>query len=197
MPVGAGDEDPIRHSDTIANVLETRHIFTWANGLSAARLAATPPCAYAIATSSWRIAAALFVFAVLTDLLDGPVARRRGEVSALGGLVDHATDAFFCAVTLGALALAGFVPAALPFLVAGAFMQYAADSKALAGRLLRTSLIGRYNGIAYFVLAGIPIIRNALGLTWPTDALVLGIGWALVLTTVVSMLDRLRALLIK
>ncbi len=172
-----------------------RRWLTVANGLSGVRLVAAPACAWAIATSQWPLAAGLFYLAVATDLLDGPVARKRGEVSALGGLVDHATDAFFCTCVLASLAVRDLAPTVLPALVAVAFVQYLLDSKALAGKALRTSRIGRYNGIAYFVLAGIPITRDALEWTWPNDGVVLGLGWALVATTVVSMLDRLRAVL--
>ena len=172
-----------------------RHWLTVANGLSGVRLVCAPVCVWAVVTLQWRMASALFVLAVITDLLDGPVARRRGEVSSLGGLIDHATDALFCTTVLGALAFTGFVPVPLPILVAAAFLQYTADSKALAGKALRTSRIGRYNGIAYFVLAGIPILRNGLDWAWPPDALALVLGWVLVGTTLVSMLDRLRAVL--
>ena len=176
------------------NAMRTeRHWLTVANALSAVRLVAAPACAWAVFASQWPVAVGLFYLAVATDLLDGPVARRRGEVSVLGGLVDHATDAFFCTCVLGALAVRDLTPAVLPVLVAAAFLQYSLDSKALAGKALRTSRLGRYNGISYFVLAGIPITRNALGWTWPVDGVVLGLGWLLVATTVVSMLDRLRA----
>ena len=168
---------------------------TAANALSAVRLLAAPACAWAVLALHWPVAAGLFWLAVVTDLLDGPVARRRGEVSALGGLVDHATDALFCTLVLAALAVLDLAPGVLPVLVAGAFAQYTLDSKALAGKALRTSRIGRYNGIAYFVLAGIPITRDALGWEWPPDGLVLVSGWLLVATTLVSMADRLRAVL--
>ena len=171
------------------------HWLTVANAVSAVRFACAPACAWAVFGSRWPLAAGLFFLAVATDLLDGPVARKRGEVSALGGLVDHATDAFFCTVVLAALAMLDLTPVALPLLVAAAFVQYTADSKALAGKALRTSRIGRHNGIAYFVLAGIPITRNALGWEWPPDGLVLLLGWLLVASTVVSMADRLRAVL--
>lgn len=170
-------------------------LLTAANALSAVRLLTAPACAWAAFTLHWPLAAGLFWLAVVTDLLDGPVARRRGEVSALGGLVDHATDALFCTVVLASLAALDLAPAVLPILVAAAFLQYTLDSKALAGKALRTSRIGRYNGIAYFVLAGIPITRSGLGWEWPPDGLVLGLGWLLVATTLVSMAERLRAVL--
>ena len=171
------------------------HIYTPANGLSAARLLSALPCAYAVAAANWRLAAAAFFFAVATDIADGPLARRRGEVSIFGGLIDHAADALFCIAVLGALASTGLYPALLPFLIAGAFAQYVADSRVLAGQKLRASRIGRYNGIAYFVLAGTPIVRNLLGWSWPSDALLHGLGWIFVATTAVSMIDRLWALI--
>lgn len=168
-------------------------IYTPANGLSAARLLSALPCVYAVATSNWGIAAAAFVFAIVTDMIDGPLARRRGEASRTGGLIDHSADALFCIAVLAALVMTGLYPVVLPFMIAAAFLQYVADSRVLAGKKLRASHIGRYNGIAYFVLAGTPIIRNLMGWSWPSDTILHGIGWVFVATTAVSMIDRLRA----
>lgn len=168
-------------------------IYTPANGLSAARLLSALPCVYAAAISNWGVAAAAFFFAVLTDMIDGPLARRRGEASRTGGLIDHSADALFCIAVLAALASTGVYPIVLPFLVAAAFVQYVADSRVIAGKELRASRIGRYNGIAYFVLAGAPIVRNLMGWSWPSDTVLQAIGWVFVATTAVSMIDRLRA----
>jgi len=168
-------------------------IYTPANGLSVARLLSALPCVYAVAVPNWGLAAAAFLFAVATDMVDGPLARRRGEASRIGGLIDHSADALFCIAVLGVLASTGTYPALLPFIITGAFLQYVADSRVLAGEKLRASRIGRYNGIAYFVLVGTPIVRNLLGWSWPSEALLHGIGWILVVTTAISMIDRLRA----
>ena len=143
--------------------------------------------------SNWGLAASAFLFAVATDMVDGPLARRRGEASRIGGLIDHAADALFCIAVLGVFASTGTYPVLLPFIISGAFLQYVADSRVLAGRELRASRIGRYNGIAYFVLVGTPIVRNLLGWSWPSDALIHGIGWVFVATTAISVIDRLRA----
>lgn len=166
---------------------------TRANALTALRLALAPAIAWAIAEQSHGTALAAFALAVASDLADGRVARRYGEASPLGGFLDHATDALFVASGLGALALAGAVPAPLPPLVVAAFAQYALDSRALAGRPLRTSALGRWNGVAYFVLLGIPVVRDGLGIGWPPDTLVRALGWTLVATTCASMFDRLIA----
>ena len=163
---------------------------TLANGLTLLRLLAIGPSAWAIVAGHWQLAGPLFALAALTDLADGPLARRYGHASPLGGLFDHGTDALFVSVTLGALAAAGYINPLLPVLVALAFIQYMFDSKALAGAELRTSLLGRYNGIAYFVMVGIPVVREALGLSWPPLGWISALAWLLVLSTSASMLDR-------
>jgi cardiolipin synthase len=167
---------------------------TRANALTGVRLALAPALVWSIAADAHAAALACFWLAVGTDLADGRVARRFGESSALGGFLDHATDALFVASGLAALAALGVVPAPLAPLVLAAFAQYALDSRALAGRPLRASALGRWNGVAYFVLLGIPVTREGLALGWPADALVRALGWLLVATTLASMLDRLLAL---
>ena len=126
--------------------------FTPANLLTGLRLAAAPLCASAITCDLAGVAAGLFAVAVVTDLADGRVARNRGETSARGALLDHATDATFVTLGLGAITIRGEVAWPLPLLVAAAFAQYTVDSRAHVGRQLRASALGRWNGIAYFVL---------------------------------------------
>ncbi|HEU4430996.1 MAG TPA: CDP-alcohol phosphatidyltransferase family protein [Myxococcota bacterium] len=167
---------------------------TRANALTLARLALAPLLAWAICTHAAQLALACFALAVASDLADGRVARRFGEASPLGGFLDHATDATFVAAGLAALALLGLVPAPLPLLVLAAFTQYALDSRALAGRTLRASALGRWNGIAYFVLLGIPVVRDGLALGWPANGLVRALGWTLVASSCASMADRGLAL---
>ena len=176
----------------------TRRWLTWANALTGVRALAAPALAAAIVGSgpaAAPAALALFVLAVVTDFADGRVARHRGEASALGGLLDHAVDATFVVVGLAAFAWRGFVPVALPPLIAIAFLQYALDSRAHTGRQLRASFLGRWNGIAYFVLLGILVVRNGIGIPWPPDALVTLLGWVLVASTLVSIADRALAIL--
>jgi phosphatidylglycerophosphate synthase len=167
---------------------------TRANALSALRLAAAPALVAATLAGRPAAASALFALAVATDLADGAVARRRGEASPLGGLVDHAVDATFVTAGSAALAARGVLPAALPALIALAFLQYALDSRWQGARALRGSPLGRWNGIAYYAIVAVPLVRDALALAWPGRGLVLALGWALVASTLVSMGDRLRRL---
>jgi CDP-diacylglycerol--glycerol-3-phosphate 3-phosphatidyltransferase len=171
---------------------------TRANALTALRLIAGPLLVLALLREATLAAFALFWLAVGTDLLDGRVARRYGEVSPLGGFLDHVTDAAFVSLGLAALATRGEAPVLLPLAVTLAFLQYTLDSRVLGapGRAaLVASRLGRWNGIAYFVPVGAVVVRDALGLGWPGPEIVLALGWLLVLSTALSMADRLRALL--
>lgn len=167
---------------------------TRANALTLLRLVAAPGVVLAILAGQARAAALLVALAVATDLADGRVARRFGEATRLGGLLDHAVDATFVTAGSAALAWLGVLPAVLPPLIALAFLQYALDSSLLGAGALRTSALGRWNGIAYYAVVALPLARDALGSAWPAPPLVYGMGWLLVVSTLVSGADRLRAL---
>lgn len=164
---------------------------TWANGLTALRLSAAPFAAWTVAAGCWDLALALLALAVVSDALDGPLARRCGQSSAWGGLFDHGSDCAFVTLTLGGLAAGGWVPWPLVVLIPAAFLQYAFDSRALAGRPLRGSALGRINGLCYFALAAAIIVRQALELDWPPPPLVETVAWMLAASTAISMGERL------
>lgn len=166
---------------------------TRANALTALRLMAAPAFVIAVCAQSVVVALGCFTFAIATDFADGWVARRYGESSPLGGLVDHGVDATFVTFGTWAYASLGELPLPLPPLIAAAFLQYVFDSRAGLSRPLRASVLGRWNGIAYYVLVAIPTVRDALALVWPSSELIFALGWALVVTTLVSMLDRFVA----
>ena len=166
-----------------------------ANGLSLSRILLAPPTAYSVVQEQWLAASLLIALAMLTDMTDGPVARSSGATSAAGGLLDHSCDAFFVSTGLLALAFTHSIPLLLPVLVVLSFGQYVLDSKALSGRVLRTSVLGRSNGIAYFVLLGIVVFPRAVSPTLLAPAWITLLAWLLILSTLVSMADRLWSLL--
>lgn len=163
---------------------------TRANALSALRLAGAGPLAWAAAAGEAGLALGLFAAAVASDLLDGRVARRFGEESPLGGLLDHGADAATVCLGLGALAWRGEVPALLPALIAVAFVQYALDSRAFSGQRLRASSLGRANGIAYFALLGALLARDALALPAPGPAVASALAHLLAALTLLSIATR-------
>jgi phosphatidylglycerophosphate synthase len=171
-------------------MLEAGRLSTLANALTLARLALAPGLVAAILADLAGVAAAIFALAVATDLLDGRVARRRAEASALGGALDHAVDAAFVTAGTAALAARGALPALLPVLIAAAFLQYALDARTPAGEL-RGNRLGRWNGIAYYAIVAVPLVRDALGLGWPGAPLVRALGWLLAATTLASIAQRI------
>jgi phosphatidylglycerophosphate synthase len=166
---------------------------TPANALTALRLLAALPFVLAIRAGAPLVAALVFTLAAASDFADGRVARRRGESSSFGGLLDHSVDAFFVSAGAAALASVGVLPVPLAPLIAFAFLQYAFDSKPTRTRALRASSLGRVNGIAYYVIVAVPVVRDALALGWPGPGLVRALGWLLVGSTLLSILDRLLA----
>jgi phosphatidylglycerophosphate synthase len=171
-----------------------------ANALTSVRLLLVLPIAVAFARPGLldpNVALLLLCVAIASDYLDGRVARLTGAASAKGQLFDHGTDCLFVTAGLTGAAVAGLVTPILPVLVPIAFGQYVVDSYVLSRRpRLRMSLVGRWNGILYFVplvLIAVSRLRlpgdAALLLTWTAGAA----GYLLVASTVVSIIDRAAA----
>lgn len=167
-----------------------------ANALTTIRLLLAAPFAWLMASADARhaaLAAVILAAAIVTDLLDGAIARRRGTATAVGQLFDHAADCLFVTSGLAGGALRRAVPWILPVLVAAAFAQYVIDSYCLdRARRLRPSRLGRWNGILYFApLGGDILVRLGSRFLQP---LVAAVAWLLVATTALSMGARLARL---
>ena len=164
-----------------------------ANALTAIRFLLILPVGLLLVSTDSRAAlvtAFVLVVAIVTDLLDGPLARRMGTATPLGGTFDHTTDFLYVVSGMTGGVMRGVIPGILPVLVVAAFAQYLLDSYWLHRQHgLRGSSLGRYNGVLYFFpLCGDTMIR--LGLTFLSPALAL-LCWLLVASTLASMGQRL------
>jgi CDP-diacylglycerol--glycerol-3-phosphate 3-phosphatidyltransferase len=164
-----------------------------ANALTAVRLLLVLPFAFFMAHADRRsaiFALLVWVVAVITDFLDGPIARRQGTVTAWSGTFDHTTDFLFVTSGLFAGALRGAFPWILPVLITAAFTQYVIDSYWIHRHTkLRGSKLGRYNGMLYFVPTCLDaLIRIGLPFHQPWLTILV---WLLALSTLVSMVQRL------
>lgn len=171
-----------------------------AHALTAVRLALIVPVATAFAHPGFigatTLAGLLFV-AIVTDTLDGRVARMTGTASAAGQVFDHTTDCLFVTSGLLGAAFIGQVPWVLPVLVITAFTQYVLDSYFLHQRKhLRMSTLGRWNGVLYFV----PLVLLASARLPLFDLLepllrtcVTLVAYGLIGSTLASMADRALA----
>jgi phosphatidylglycerophosphate synthase len=168
-----------------------------AHALTGIRLALVLPTAVAFARPE-LLAPVILVFllcvAMATDYLDGRVARMTGMTSAKGQLFDHGTDCLFVTGGLAGAAMAGSVTPMLPVLIPVAFGQYVVDSYVRSRqRQLRASVLGRWNGILYFVpLVFIAVSRLCLPAGVASFLLLMAgaLAYLLVASTVISVIDR-------
>ena len=163
------------------------------HALTAVRLVLVFPFALFMARGdehSALFAGIVIAVAIVTDFLDGYVARREGVASAAGRTFDHIVDFLFVTSGLFSGALRGAFSWILPVLITAAFAQYLIDSywgHRLSG--LRGSQLGRVNGILYFVPLCMDIlIRLGLDFLQPMLRILV---WALVFSTLISMGQRL------
>ena len=129
-----------------------------ANQVSLARAyLAAPAVAYAL-TGRLGLVALAVAIAGLTDLLDGTIARRFAAASSLGGGLDPVVDGLFMGALAIGLALGGFFPLWLAFVVIARYLL-----PALAGGLLiafgrppelRHTLTGQVSTTLILVLLG-------------------------------------------
>jgi cardiolipin synthase (CMP-forming) len=85
-------------------------IFTVANAVSVVRLMAIPVFLWLVIEDRLLIGFVLLVVAVLTDFVDGMIARRMNEITKLGQFLDPFADRLFIAATVIALAIQDVVP---------------------------------------------------------------------------------------
>lgn len=130
------------------------------------RVVAAPGIALFLIEGRLAHAFVLFVVAALTDVADGALARRGGQVTRLGTMLDPIVDIVFNLTLFAGLAVAGLLPrwvfgiAALRYgllLVGGACMYV------FAGPVrIQPTLFGRLTGIVMTGLAALLIVLRAL-----------------------------------
>ena len=89
------------------------------NVLTLIRLLLVPPVGFYIVQGWFELALALFLFAALSDLVDGWLARRFAWESSLGRVLDPAADKLLLLVALCTLALAEVLPLWAAFALVG------------------------------------------------------------------------------
>ncbi len=171
---------------------------TFPNALTVARLVAILPFAFLAMKGRDREALILFVVAGLTDTLDGSIARRFGQTSKIGRLLDPLADKLFTGVAFVVLSAFRSRFSNIPIWVMVAVLLR--DVLILSGSLLvyrtsrnsgfRPSIYGKLNtfleiGIVVLFLAqtDIPFLTTVLPITYA----------ALLISLLASTADYLRA----
>jgi cardiolipin synthase len=95
------------------------NIYTIPNILTFSRLVAAPLVGYLLIHNHHAAALSLFVYAGITDLVDGYIARRYNLQTVVGTIIDPAADKLLMTVSVVCLALNGSIPVWLAVLILG------------------------------------------------------------------------------
>ncbi|HXV77182.1 MAG TPA: CDP-diacylglycerol--glycerol-3-phosphate 3-phosphatidyltransferase, partial [Candidatus Polarisedimenticolaceae bacterium] len=116
--------------------------------------------------SSWRevVAVVIFLVAAATDALDGYLARRRGEVTTLGTLLDPIADKLLTASAFIALVELRLAPAWMVVVIVGrefvvSGMRSVAASR---GQVIGASRWGKYKTVSQVVAITLLILTSTL-----------------------------------
>ncbi|KAK0501583.1 CDP-alcohol phosphatidyltransferase-domain-containing protein, partial [Armillaria luteobubalina] len=95
------------------------NIYTIPNALTVSRILACPVLGWSILNSNFKLATGLLVYAGLTDLADGYLARRFKMHSVLGTILDPAADKALMTTLTVTLAMKGCLPAPVAVVILG------------------------------------------------------------------------------
>ncbi len=147
--------------------------------------------------SDWRelVGVVIFLTAAATDWLDGWLARRRGEVTTLGVLLDPIADKLLTTSAFISLVELQLAPAWMVVLIVG--REFAVTGlrgiAATRGMLIPASRWGKYKTASQIVAITVMILTNTLERWAPARRLGVAALWVALLFAVVSAVDYFLA----
>ena len=152
--------------------MTTGPVFTLANQLTLLRMLLIPGFVLLVVYGEFGWALAVFLFAGVTDALDGLIARWSDQRTSLGAWLDPMADKLllvttFVILTLPGLGLANRLPIWLTVLIifrdVGIVLTVAIVNLALGPRTFRPSPLGKVATATYIVTAVVAMFFNYLG----------------------------------
>jgi CDP-diacylglycerol--glycerol-3-phosphate 3-phosphatidyltransferase len=139
------------------------------------------------------LAAVLFAAAAVTDWLDGLIARRRGQVTTLGKLLDPVADKVLVSAALISLVQVGTVSAWIVVVMIGReFAVTGLRSVSVAqGIVIAASDLAKYKTVAQYVAVTLLILERSVPVGIEAEFVYLSRGmlWAALILTVASGID--------
>ena len=145
------------------------------NLITLARLCLVPLLAFCVLSGTYAAAAAVFLIAAVSDLVDGYIARRFGMVSRLGALLDPVADKLNMLVATVTLAWQDLVPTWLAVAIVGrdaaivaGVLAYRAAGRGLEmrpTRLSKTNTALEFSVLLLVLVSAAGWIRPGLWLT--------------------------------
>jgi CDP-diacylglycerol--glycerol-3-phosphate 3-phosphatidyltransferase len=139
------------------------------------------------------VAAVLFAGAALTDWLDGLIARRRGQVTTLGKLLDPVADKVLVSAALISLVQVGTIEAWMVVIMIG--REFAVTGlrsvSAAQGIVIEDSDLAKYKTFAQYLAVILLILERSIPAGLESDFVYLSRGalWAALFLTIFSGID--------
>jgi phosphatidylglycerophosphate synthase len=143
------------------------------DALSAARLTLAPVVYLEVAARNFTVALALLAFAVVTDVLDGALARRLKASSARGAYLDAVADFAVLLSAFVALVGIGVCPPWLPAVIVAMFAQFVLTSR--RGGLVYDP-VGKHSGSLLYAVAALTLALPDAALCGVLERAVIGLS---------------------
>lgn len=163
---------------------------TLPNAITLARLLLIVPLAIALEGKHFLWALGFFMVAAGTDWVDGYLARKLDQTSALGALLDPLVDKILVTAALAGLAFHGFIPAwSVTVVLSREFLITGLRAAAInAGILLSANWWGKLKTTAQMAAISLFLAIDWLPVLEPVAA---GLWWLAVLITIGSGIEYL------
>ncbi|NDV86958.1 CDP-alcohol phosphatidyltransferase family protein [Aurantimonas aggregata] len=157
------------------------------NFISIARLLAVPVLVWALIDGRWDLAFLIFIVAGISDAVDGAIARRFNQQSALGAYLDPIADKALLITIFVGLALLGELPAwlAIAVVTRDVLIMAAVVLSFVMGRpvTMRPLMVSKLTTLAQLLLAGFALAEPVFHLPLATVVDVL-VGVTALLTAI-------------
>lgn len=162
--------------------------FNIPNSITGVRLMGVPATIWFMLENQWAVATWVFLVAALTDGLDGYLARRLNQTTAIGAALDTVTDKALALSVLVVLTSFALVPVwvALAIVIRdGVIVVGALAYRGMAGHLeIQPTLLGKANTFAEFAMLALVLGHQAAIV--PGEDWVRPMFWLVFATTLAS-----------
>ncbi|KAI5294971.1 cardiolipin synthase [Ascosphaera acerosa] len=189
--------------------LQHENIYTVPNILTFSRLVAAPVVGWAILADHPTLALSLFAYAAVTDLVDGLIARRFGQESVVGTIIDPMADKLLMTIGVVCLSVQSSIPFWLATLIIGRDAGLGLSALyfrwislpppktmarywdfSLPSAEVKPTLISKVNTALQLLLVGsalgMPVMSDALLAAWHAQEAMVGLQYLVGATTVLS-----------
>lgn len=150
-------------------------VLTVANLLTMSRMSLVPLLVVLVLWGEMQWAFAIFVIAGITDLLDGAIARRSGQLTSLGAMLDPVADKLLLMSSFVVLTWTPHLHASLPAWLTVVTLSrdviivvsVVVINLTLGRRVFYPSSLGKLSTLSQVLSVGLVLLLNALGLDFP------------------------------